>query len=108
MSDRLRELQRQRSLVQEQLAWLDREIAAAGGASAPPSPTTARSAPATPLPEMATSESTVAAEAIISKYKRETESLPGKVKLGCFIYFALAFLVVGLGVFALYLYTTRK
>jgi hypothetical protein len=31
MSDRLPELRRQRALVAEHLAWLDREIAAAGG-----------------------------------------------------------------------------
>lgn len=38
MSDRLPELLRQRALVQEHLAWLDREIAAASGAPLTPPP----------------------------------------------------------------------
>ena len=109
MSDRLKDLQRQRSLALEQLAWLDREIAAAGGTVPARTPGTSPvvSAPVAP-PAALSGESAVAAEAIMAKYKRETDSLPGKVKLGCFIYFAIACLIVGLGVLALYLYTSRK
>jgi len=112
VSDRLKDLQRQRNLALEQLAWLDREIAAAGGtvpARAPgTSPVATAPAPVAPSPAALSGESAVAVEAIMAKYQRETDSLPGKVKLGCFIYFALAFLIVGLGVLALYLYTSRK
>lgn len=38
IDERFDELHRQRALVQEHLAWLDREIAAASGAPLPPSP----------------------------------------------------------------------
>ena len=105
VSDRLRELQHQRSLVQEQLAWLDREIAAASGNK--PTTTPIATAPA-PRPPSTNSASTVAAEAIISKYKSETDALQVNVKRGCFLYLAIAFAVVGLGVLALYLYSTSK
>lgn len=105
MSDRLRELQRQRSLAQEQLAWLDREIAAASGNVPPATPGSPAPIPAAPT---ASEVTTVDAEAIIAKYQNDAGNLQTKVKRGCFAYFALAFVLVGLGVLALYLHTSRK
>lgn len=57
MSDRLQELLRQRTLVQQHLAWLDGEIAEASGnqndSSRPPAPRQAFPAPVTPPPPAA-------------------------------------------------------
>jgi hypothetical protein len=107
VSDRLNELQRQRALLQEHLAWLEREIAAAtGGLITPP---VARPAPATPPPPPASrAHAEAAAEEILSQYKDDTVSTESSVKRGCFLYFFLAFLLVGLGVAALYFHATRK
>jgi hypothetical protein len=121
VSDRLNELQRQRALVQEHLAWLDREIAAeAGGAHpaaapqrlasqagapAPPRPTVLQQPSPTPT-NLAQSEAV--ADEILSKYHVEPQSLQTKVKRGCFMYFFLALLLVGLCALGLFLYSSRK
>src|SRR3954470_22363220 len=59
MPDRLAELRRQRALIAEHLAWLDRQIAEAGGSSVPaaqpalqPTPTPATPLGPTPLPKV--------------------------------------------------------
>jgi hypothetical protein len=113
VSDRLKELQRQRALVQEQLAWLDREIAAAQGGvaaqgEAPPTK-------AIPLPARNTSSgfgdahaAEQAAEEIIAQYKQEGQTLQSRVKRGCFLYFFAALGLLGLGLVALYLFKTRS
>jgi hypothetical protein len=104
VSDRLKDLQRQRALAQEQLAWLDREIAAASGG-------TQHAPPAIPPPGQAvpaSAEAAAAAEAIIAKYQRDPAAVQGHVKRGCYVYFILAFVLVGLGLLALYLHTIRK
>ncbi len=97
MSDRLQELQRQRALAQEQLAWLDREIARETGgkalsspASLPP-PTTAGEAPA----------ADTEAEKILARYRDTAHPVKDEVKRGCFLYFfaALGLIVLGLVTF---------
>ena len=121
MSDRLNELQRQRALVQEHLAWLDREIAAeSGGRETPTAPrplpsSLAAPPPARPAatahrpPTAATAALTEAvAGEILSKYQVAPESLETNVKRGCFMYFFLAFLLVGLCALGLFLYSARK
>ena len=120
VSDRLKELQRQRALLQEHLAWLDHEIAGESGRADETKPVAAGPAgvtfsapkpqpavPAFPSPESA-SAATAAAEAIIEKYQRTTPSVQSEVKRGCFLYFFLALALVGAGVLALYLYTAHK
>ena len=107
MSDRLKELQRQRAIALEQLAWLDREIATQSGQAAPPTSPPAWPAPAAPLPSAA-AHPEAAAEEIMSKYQNDPASVQSKVKRGCLLYFFLAFVVVGLGVLALYYHTFRK
>ena len=106
VSDRLKELQRQRALAQEQLAWLDREIAAAGGSAPAPlqsaAPVTDKPGPAVIHEQTATA---ISADEIIAKYKTDASSAVTKVKSGCFLYLLLAFTLLGLGMFALYLHT---
>lgn len=114
MSDRLHDLRRQRSLAQEQVAWLDREIAAEvakTGAAVPPSAPVAESAQA--AAEMAaaarrsthTIETTLPADAekILEQYQTSPGSIKSDVKKGCFLYLALAFGLLALGLVALYL-----
>ncbi len=137
MSDRLSELLRQRALLQEHLAWFDREIDAAARSSSspsgaalprpaptdvpafpltPPLPTVSVAAiPPAPSPHALTArlagtvpvppaESVVVpgAEAILDQYRVEPRSVQQDVRKGCFLYFAAAFVLLGLGVVALY------
>lgn len=136
MPDRLQDLLRQRALVQEQLAWLDREIAAASGQSPSPTPasrlaTTASSMPrtaplapsylagqaaaiarhATASPTAATAENpavNTAAEAILEEYRIPVDSLRTDVRRGCFLYFFIALALVGAGVTALYFLISKR
>jgi len=130
MSDRLTELRRQRALVQEHLAWLDREIAEASGADSsagpvfPPSSAAsdvpppaaavvvaaalkARAAvPAvsatTPTPVPESPAVAAAADAILDEYRVAPDALKTDVKKGCFLYFALALVLVAAVVVAMY------
>jgi hypothetical protein len=124
MPDRLAELVRQRALVQEHLAWLDREIANARqppspGAEAPPlvSPP---SISASSMPTVGTSVQTsknpgeaghVAGgpetltsdvDTILAQYQVAPTVVKQDVRKGCFLYFAAAFVLLGLGVTLLY------
>ena len=116
MSDRLKELQQQRSIVQQQLDWLDQEIAKAGGQPAPEAVRSANdqlpSPQASPAPRQTTARLPVsadlAAEEIMAQYQQEAHSLQSSVKRGCFLYFFLALGLVALGVIALYFFKTRK
>lgn len=112
MSDRLKELQRQRALIQEQLAWLDREIAATRSASTPNPVSITTSAPPSKSPSLApvsgdAAAAELAAEEIIAEYKTEVQALTGTVRRGCFLYFALALALFVLSVFAFYLLKTK-
>ena len=108
MSDRLKDLQRQRAIALEQLAWLDREIAAQSGQPAPaPAPAwPAPVAPAATPPPAAHTEAV--AEEILANYQNDPINVKSNVKRGCFLYFFLAFAVVGLAVWALYYYHTSR
>jgi hypothetical protein len=96
--DPLQELRRQRALVQEHLAWLDRQIASASGETAPKTAAANRSA-AAPAPADSTE-----ADAILESYQAESRSMPATVRRGCLIVFAAGVALFALGVFALYLY----
>ncbi len=127
MSDRLRELLRQRALLQEHLAWLDREIAGASDSTtaAPAAAPTVRSSQpvpvplpaAVPLPALPPASSapiasalpapppvdvTPVAENILREYRVEPRSLQQDVRKGCLLYFVAAFVLLGLGVTVLY------
>jgi hypothetical protein len=127
MSDaRLAELRRQRALVAEHLAWLDREIAThaapagsatVGGGTAtapdslpapPPLYVSPQAAPAAPVatysaPSVPSPEAAAQADAILAEYSVSPGSVKSDVRKGCFLYFAAAFLLLGLGVGALWL-----
>ena len=101
MSDRLKDLQRQRALAEEQLAWLDREIARETGAisvpTSAPAPTPLAASPAAPTPPSHADE-------LIERYAEKEKPVHDQVKRGCLLYLGIAFSLVGLGVLALYLY----
>ena len=107
MSDRLAELQRQRALVQEHLAWLDREIAAAGKPTDRSLPaaatTTATTLPATPTavaPKPTPSE--VHVDELLAQYRSAPGAVRQDVRKGCLLYFALALVVLAASVAILY------
>lgn len=124
MLDRLSELRRQRALLQEHLAWLDREIAdaaagrgdsaAAAPSPAPPAATGAvpASAPgiaadppresAPPAGPADSSAVKIEPDAILEQYRTPGGSLQSDVRKGCFLYFAAALVLLGAGVAALY------
>ena len=125
MADRLSELARQRALLSEHLAWLDREIADEtvkrlvpnhpAGQSAP-SPAPAVSIPTAPpaktlaVPVIAPSAESVAASLpgapdvteILDQYQVTPTSVKQDVRKGCLLYFAAAFVVLALVVAILY------
>ncbi|HLP26775.1 MAG TPA: hypothetical protein VK477_13925 [Acidobacteriota bacterium] len=106
MQDRLAELRRQRTLVAEHLAWIDREIAAATPAESPAQLPTdiSRTAPTpavpailgVPQPVAATSPlplgdaSAAGAVPLPSLPETKPAEIQSDVRRGCFIYFALA------------------
>lgn len=114
--DRLAELRRQRALVQEHLDWLDREIAAAGGST--PALLSPRPAAFTPAPAIvaklppsipaAATPDAREAETILEQYRTSDKSLKTDVRKGCLLYFAAAFVLLGLGVAALWFAFRRE
>lgn len=122
MSDRLSELRRQRALIEEHLAWLDREIAAESPQSAdePSRESRAQPAPSGTVPQAQsasgapqsvplvpagvknrnptspgnTPANALAAEALLDEYRTAPDTLRQDVRKGCLVYFALAFLVL--------------
>jgi hypothetical protein len=129
-SDRLTELRRQRALVQEHLAWLDREIgdaektlaapSSAAKASAPTLAVETRALPAVPATKSTTTAWTgraaasdaavgapqAEADAIIEKYRVPSTDIQNDIRKGCFLYFAAAFLILG-GVIAVLYFALR-
>ena len=110
VSDRLNELQRQRALAQEQIAWLDREIARERGESVLPAATMpAAVASATPTvtekPAAAVSAAEVDIQAaeILERFKKTEPPIRDNVRRGCFLYFIGAFALLALGVVTFYL-----
>jgi hypothetical protein len=101
MSDRLKDLQRQRALAQEQLAWLDREIARETGGQ--PSPSSVPTVGLNPRPASTQPADSSDADAIISQYQDAGRSIHAETRRGCFIYLFAAFGAVALGLVALYL-----
>ena len=98
MSDRLKDLQRQRALAQEQQDKLDREIA--------------REMAATPAPAVSPSPEGTAvnadADKLIEQYSQGQRPIRDQVKSGCLVYFFAAFAVVGLVVALLYLFRSGR
>jgi len=99
MSKRLPELLRQRALLQEHLAWLEREIAAEQGTAPTETPSTSSrnnnpSAPQSsqvtpptppPLPELPAD-----VEKIVAQYRQDPGSLTQDTRRGCLMIFWIA------------------
>jgi hypothetical protein len=107
MSDRLKDLQRQRALAQEQLAWIDREIAKESGLNSATAPPSAPVKPAATAPRSA--DAARMAEEILARYKSDATASPGNLKRGCIFYFifglgALVLFAIG----AYFLYVNRR
>lgn len=122
--DRLAQLRRQRALVQEHLAWLEREIAETEktGATEPapassgnqtnqdrPAPALSSSAFAAGLTrgrndalEPAANTTDTQAEAVMEEYRVGSDDLQRDVRKGCFLYFAAALALLVAGVAGLY------
>jgi hypothetical protein len=104
VSDRLEELQHQRALVQQHLAWLEGEIARESGhptpASAQAPQALGSSGEALPTPSSSVSAplstSAADAEVILENFRAESGRQPQQVKLGCWIAFAASFVLLGL------------
>ena len=104
VSDRLTELQRQRALLQEHLAWLEREIAREGGARTQP-PTAPVShlthapfvTPASRSPAPDPVAARHAADEIMARYQQPTTDTAKDVKKGCYLYFVFAMGLLILG-----------
>ncbi len=102
MSDRLKDLQRQRELARQQQEQLEREIAREMSQTAPE---TSSATPATPPPSaVPVVESAAEADKIIAQYNQNPRPIHDQVKSGCMIYFFAAFGLVGLGIALLYLF----
>ena len=112
MLDRLAQLRRQRALAQEQIDWINREIAEAESENSrkPASVllqgvVTTPEATATPsLPSSASSSAATTSEDddLIARYRVGPDALKNDVRKGCFIYFAAALLLLGAVVAVLY------
>jgi hypothetical protein len=137
MSDRLADLRRQRTLIQEHLSWLDREIAAAeknGGTAWPaPAPTLAAPLPqaaaplrpaepplviSPPAPEPAPTSllmprnfglrpQPALPSATLGEYRVTPSTVKQDVRKGCLLYFAAAFILLFAGVGILWIIFRR-
>jgi hypothetical protein len=110
MSDRLAELQRQRALAQEQLAWLDREIARESGATAKPLDPVIT--PATTMPVVGGMPPPrdvpgPSPDELLKQYQNSGTSIHREVKRGCLMYFFAAFALLALALVAFYLFWRR-
>jgi hypothetical protein len=112
VSDRLDELCRQRALVQQHLDWLDAEIAATAGQKrviAPATIATGHSPTGTrsPIESIALGESPELG-ALLAAQRSAPANSAADVKRGCFIAFAMLFVLLGLAVYGFYLYSRSQ
>ncbi len=116
MSERLTELQRQRALAQEQITWLDREIARETGQPLPAASPSEGVPVATPRPATAVrvaadaEAGARAAEEILAQYQQPGPTMEKDVKRGCYLYFFLALgllVLFAVGAYFLYINTRR-
>ncbi|RXK55962.1 hypothetical protein ESB00_08810 [Oleiharenicola lentus] len=105
MSERLKELQRLRAAAQEQVAWLDREIAREQSLPRPARPVENPRIPAAggARPPSGESTSPLDADKLIERYQTSGGTIKDEVKRGCFIYFfgAMGLLIAGVVIFYL-------
>jgi hypothetical protein len=120
VSDRLVDLQRQRALAQEQVAWFDRELARETGQVTPPTaaaataltPVTPAAAPVIPRPTAAAADEAAAraAQEIIAQYQEgpSPKSAAKDMKRGCYLAFFFALGAVALIFLTAYFIYTRR
>ena len=97
MSSRLDELRRHRALLQEHLAWLDREIAAAAGEkpASPAVPIVAAPRPATPPPAAPDAADAVELEHLFAELSAEEQKqMAPPSKTGCWVIYSAILLVL--------------
>jgi hypothetical protein len=112
VSDRLAELQRQRALAQEQLAWFDREIARESRQTGPAPVASTTALPSSPIisatvVEDSPNDAVVArvADDIIAQYQQVPANAAQDAKKGCYLWFAFLMMTVvlfGVGVYLIY------
>ena len=107
MSDRLTELQRQRALIQGHLAWLDQEIAAAKPAVRSDFPLPAVK-PNEPVTMATTAAIEPLADELIAKFGAEPKGTAQDARKGCVMWFILAMVLLGLGIYGLILYSRGR
>jgi hypothetical protein len=107
MSDRLTDLQRQRALMQEQMAKLEQEIATAGKSPQAESASSTTAAPA-PTPNPTPAAADLDAGDIIAKYGIEAVDPVQSVRRGCFIAFGLALTLLAIVVYGFYLFSRSR
>jgi hypothetical protein len=115
VSDRLADLQRQRALAQEQVAWFDREIAKETGRPALSAPAPAAPVlvtPVIPRPTAPASDEAAAraAQEIIAQYQEghDPQSAAKNMKRGCYLAFCFALGAVALIFLTAYFIYTRR
>jgi len=110
-SPRLAELRRQRALIHEHLAWLDRQIAAEDAIAALGHGTTPAMAalspsvpsqPVAPVAPNAVEPSTDDPDALLSEYRAADVDVVRHVRTGCLLYFVAALALVAVIVAILY------
>jgi hypothetical protein len=109
VSDRSDELRRQRELLRQHLAWLDREIAEED-ADAPPPGAVLKQQPPRIIPPAYSVDALDAArdaEAILAEYRTSAPGVESQTKRGCIIYFAAA-MALFLAVSAAFIYFFEK
>jgi hypothetical protein len=89
VSDRSDELRRQRDLLREHLAWIEREIAREA-AEAPEHAPAYQPPPRLVQPHFSVSASDADrdAEAILAEFRRSAPAVEAQTKRGCILYFA--------------------
>ncbi|RRJ95789.1 hypothetical protein Ga0100231_017425 [Opitutaceae bacterium TAV4] len=122
MFDRLQQLRRQKTILEEHLAWLDHEIAEAEGDSPPatiPTISTLPSAPGTTTththhatlgePEApATTKAMARAEEIITQHKIAQASAPDDIRRGCLLLVVLGFTLLAIAFLLLWQFGPRQ
>ena len=105
MTPRMEKLQRQRALLQEHLRWLESEIAAeASNVPARPAGTAgiAAEVASPPSPSPVPSEAETSAPAPADLPEADVRGIHNEVRSGCLLYFAIAFVGMGLLVGIIY------
>ena len=106
MTDRLQKLLRQRALIQEHLAWLDREIAE--NQEVPPLPTSiARPSQIIAAPPPSTINPSDEAEKILGQFQKNTGDLQTDTRRGCLFIFSIAMGLFVLSVIVAYYFYAR-